>query len=126
MGMKITALLLSVGLLASCTTGTNDSDGKSQQALTLVKKVCDGDNELSWEERAELAAQANYLDKRWERLADATYSQVGSDRVVELVKSGNLADYPEPALEKFYEARFQYAKFAAECSILELIDKEEK
>ena len=125
MGMKITALLLSVGLLASCSTGTNDSDGKSQQALTLVKKVCDGDNELSWEERAKLAAQANYLDKRWKRLADATYSQVGSDRVVELFK-GNLADYPEPALEKYYEARFQYAKFVAECSILELIDREEK
>jgi hypothetical protein len=124
--MKIVALILSVGLLASCSTNTEDSNDKSQSALTLVKEVCDGDNELSWEERAELAAQANYLDKRWERLADATYSQVGSERVVELVTSGNLADYPEPALEKYYEARFQYAKFAAECSILKLIDKEDK
>ncbi len=124
--MKIFALLISVVLLASCSTSNKNSDDKTQKALTLVKKVCDGDNELSWEERAKLAAQANYLDKRWKRLADATYSQVGDERVVELVKSGNLADYPEPAIEKFYEARFQYAKFVAECSILQLIDKEEK
>lgn len=124
--MKFVTLLLTLVLLSSCSFSNQNSAGESQEALALVKKVCDGDSKLSWNERAKLAAQANFLDKRWERLADATYSQVGSDRVVELVKSGNLADYPEPALEKFYEARFQYAKFAAECSIIDLIDKEEK
>jgi hypothetical protein len=123
--MKVITLLLSVVLLSSCSSSNQDTEDKLQKALTLVKKVCNGDNELSWEERAELAAQANYLDERWERLADATYSQVGSDLVVGLV-SGNLTDYPEPALEKFYEGRFQYAKFAAECSILELLDGDQK
>ena len=126
-GMKITALLLSVGLLASCSTGTNDSDGKSQQALTLVKKVCDGDNELSWEERAELAAQANYLDKRWERLADATNFQVAILLISKKLKTEtNYSEYPEPALTKIYESDAAYAKYVAECSILKLIDKEDK
>jgi len=125
--MKITALLLSVGLLASCSTGTNDSDGKSQQALTLVKKVCDSDNELSWAERAGLAAQANYLDKHWERLADATNFQVALLLISKKLETGtNYSDYPELALTKIYESDVAYAKFLAECSILELIDKEEK
>jgi hypothetical protein len=124
--MKIVALILSVGLLASCSTNTEDSNDKSQSALTLVKKVCDGENELSWEERADLAAQANYLDKRWERLADATYVQAADSLLAETIKNPNFGDYPEQALAKVYESKVQYAKFSAECSILQLIDKEEK
>jgi hypothetical protein len=123
--MKVITPLLSIVLLSSCSASNQDSNDKSQSALTLVKKVCDGENKLSWEERAELAAQANYLDKRWERLADATYIQVGTDQVVEAVE-GTLADYPVPALEKYYEGTFQYAKFVAECSILKLIDEEDE
>lgn len=126
-GMKITALLLSVGLLTSCSVGTKESNDKSQSALNLVKKVCDGDNELSWEERAELAAQANYLDKRWERLADATNFQVAILLISKKLKTDtNYSDYPEPALTKIYESDAAYAKYLAECSILELIDKDEK
>lgn len=126
-GMKITALLLSVGLLTSCSVGTKESNDKSQSALNLVKKVCDGDNELSWEDRAALAAQANYLDRRWERLADATNFQAAISLISKTIKTGTpYSDYPEPALTKFYESDVAYAKFVAECSILELIDKEEK
>jgi hypothetical protein len=125
--VKIVALILSVGLLTSCSVDTKESNDKSQSALNLVKKVCDGDNELSWEERAELAAQANYLDKRWERLADATNFQVAISLISKTIETGtNYADYPEPALTKIYESRVAYAKFAAECSILDVIDKEEK
>jgi hypothetical protein len=113
--MKILILPLIVLFLASCSTSIKDSDNNSQKALTLVKKVCDGDNKLSWKRRANLAAQANYLDKRWERLADATYVQAALS---------NFADYPEPALTKVYESKVEYAKALAECSILELIDKE--
>ena len=123
--MKFITLLLSLAFLSSCSLSDEEIDNKSQKAIKLVEKVCDGDNELSWDERAKLAAQANYLDKRWERLADAAFIQVGTQEVVDAVK-GALADYPEPALEKFYEGKLQYAKFAAECSILELIDKDEK
>ena len=126
-GMKITALLLIVGLLTSCSVGTKESDDKSQSALNLVKKVCDGENELSWEERADLAAQANYLDKRWERLADATNYQAAILLIIKTLKAGtNYSDYPEPALTKIYESNVAYAKYLAECSILELIDKEDK
>lgn len=124
--MKVITLLLSIVLLSSCSASSQDSEDKSQQALTLVKKVCDGDNELSWEERAELAAQANYLDKRWERLADATYVQAADSLIAETIKNPNFGDYPEQALAKVYESKVQYAKFSAECSILQLIDKEEK
>jgi hypothetical protein len=125
--MKIVALILSVGLLASCSTNTEDSNDKSQSALTLVKKVCNGDNDLSWEERAELAAQANYLDKRWERLADATNYQAAILLISKTLKTGtNYSDYPEPALTKIYESNVAYAKYLAECSILELIDQEDK
>ena len=122
--MKVVTLLLGIVLLSSCSASNQNSDDESQKALSLVKKVCDGDNDLSWDERAKLAAQANYLDKRWERLADAAFVQVGTREVVDAVK-GSLADYPEPALEKFYEGKLQYAKFAAECAIIELIDEED-
>lgn len=122
--MKFLSLLLSLVFLSSCSSSNEETDTNSQKAIKLVKKVCDGDNELAWDERARLAAQANYLDNRWERLADAAFVQVGTKEVVEAVK-GSLADYPEPALEKFYEGKLQYAKFAAECAILELIDEED-
>ena len=124
--MKVITLLLSIVLLSSCSASNQDSDDKSQQALTLVEKVCSGDNKLSWDERAELAAQANYLDKRWERLADATYVQAADSLIAETIKNPNFGDYPEQALAKVYESKVQYAKFSAECSILQLIDKEEK
>lgn len=123
--MKLLSLLLGLVFLSSCSSSNEETDTNSQKAIKLVKKVCDGDNELTWDERAKLAAQANYLDKRWERLADAAFNQVGTQEVVDAVK-GALADYPEPALEKFYEGKLQYAKFAAECSVLELIGKDEK
>jgi len=125
--MRVITFMLCIVLLSSCSASNQDSDEELQQALTLVKKVCDGDNELSWEERAELAAQANYLDKRWERLADATNFQVAISLISKTIETGtNYADYPEPALTKIYESRVAYAKFAAECSILDVIDKEEK
>lgn len=119
--------MLCIVLLSSCSASNQDSDEELQQALTLVKKVCDGDNELSWEDRAALAAQANYLDKRWERLADATNFEAAISLISKTIKTGTpYSDYPEPALTKFYESDVAYAKFVAECSILELIDKDEK
>lgn len=125
--MKVVTLLLGIVLLSSCSASNQNSDDESQKALTLVKKVCDGDNDLSWDARAQLAAQANYLDKRWERLADATNFQAAISLISKTIKTGtNYSDYPEPALTKIYESNVAYAKFAAECSILELLDKEEK
>ena len=125
--MKVVTLLLGIVLLSSCSASNQNSDDESQKALTLVKKVCDGDNDLSWDTRAQLAAQANYLDKRWERLADATNFQASISLISKTIKTGtNYSDYPEPALTKIYESKVAYAKFAAECSILELLDKEEK
>ena len=124
--MKVFIVLLSLVLLPSCSTNTDDTDNRTQKALNLVSKVCDGDNELSWEERAKLAAQANYLDKNWERLADATFVQAADSLIAETIETPNFGDYPEPALSKVYESRVQYAKFKAECSILELLDKEEE
>lgn len=125
--MKFLTLLLSLFLLTSCSSGNEKSDEKTQMALTFVKRVCDGDNELSWDERAELAAKANYLDTSWERLADATNYQAAIALITKTIKTGtNYSDYPEPALTKIYESNLAYAKFAAECSILELLEKEEK
>jgi len=125
--MRVITFMLCIVLLSSCSASNQDSDEELQQALTLVKKVCDGDNELSWEDRAALAAQANYLDKRWERLADATNFQAAISLISKTIKTGTpYSDYPEPALTKFYESDVAYAKFVAECSILELIDKDEK
>jgi len=125
--MTVITFMLCIVLLSSCSASNQDSDEELQQALTLVKKVCDGDNELSWEDRAALAAQANYLDKRWERLADATNFQAAISLISKTIKTGTpYSDYPEPALTKFYESDVAYAKFVAECSILELIDKDEK
>lgn len=124
--MKVIVFVLSIVMLSSCSASNQYSNTRSEQALALVEKVCDGETDLSWKERAELAAQANYLDTRWERLADATFVQAADSLIAETIKSANFGDYPEQALAKVYESRVQYAKFAAECSILELIDKEEK
>lgn len=124
--MKSISLLLSLVLLSSCSSSSQDLDEKLEDARTLAEKVCDGDNNLTWAERAEFAAQANYLDKRWERLADATYLQAANSLISETIKLPNYGDYPEQALAKVYESQVQYAKFAAECSILELVEKEDK
>ena len=125
--MKVAALFLAGLLLSSCSSSNQSIDTKSQTALNLVKSVCDGDNNISWEDRAELAAQANYLDKRWERLADSTYVQAAVSLIGKTIKAGtNYADYPEPALAKIYESNVQYAKYLAECSILEFLEKREK
>jgi len=123
--MKFLTLLIGLVFLSSCSASNQKSDEESQQALTLVKKVCDGENELSWAERAKLAAQANFLDNRWERLADATYIQAGVDEITKVTKILKYTDYPEPALFKYYESRIQFAKVSAECSILELLDNKE-
>lgn len=125
--MKIFSLLLTIALVSSCSANGKDSSDESIRAIALVEQVCDGDNKLSWEERVALAAQASYLDKRWERLADASYSRVGYDEILELDKNNNLSkNYPTLFLERFYESRFQYAKFAAEFSILEPMENEDK
>jgi len=125
LGMKafFTLAVASVVLLSGCSHSYSEKEvsDNAKQALSFAKDVCDGTNELNWNDRAKLAAQANYLDKRWERLADAAYVQAANSLIVEMVKKGkNYADYPEPALAKVYESQVQYAKFLAECSILEL------
>jgi hypothetical protein len=125
--MKIMTLLLSVVLLTSCSTSTKNSDDKTQKALTLVKKVCDGDNELSWQERANLAAQANALDNRWKRLSNSTNYQAAWEGIAKLRKEvGNLADYNEEAVQFFYQSQLNYTKLTAECSILELSEGNSK
>lgn len=75
--MKVITLLLSIVLLSSCSASNQDLNDKSQSALTLVKKVCDGENKLSWEERAELAAQANYLDFLYRCLQSTEMAALG-------------------------------------------------
>jgi len=120
--LNLVLVVLAVAL-AGCSSSdsSQNSSNDPELAISLVAKVCDGTNDLDWAERAKLAAQANFLDSRWQRLADATYYQSAAPSVAKAVETGkNYSDYPEPALATVYEQKIQYAKFVAECSILDI------
>lgn len=124
--MYFLAALIGLSTLTGCSAPSTSESNElnAQAAIKLVKQVCNGELNLEWSERASLASQANYLDKRWRRLAEATAYQSALKPISELQASNKgLADYPEPYLDFLYEYKIQYSKFVAECSILDFLEK---
>jgi len=114
------AIAASSLLLFGCSSVTTNTDSEIEQARILIEKVCDGENSLTWQERANYAAQANALDNRWERLSDAANFVAGEAEIEKLRKSiDNSLNYGTAYLEVLYQSRLSYTKFVAECSILD-------
>jgi hypothetical protein len=117
----ITATLLLTLVVSGCSSSDSPSRKNSENAIALIKKVCDGSNKLNWQERRELAAQANALDVRWERISDALNNYLSTEEINQLLKENPyMADYGEQLAATVYQRSKEYSQFAAECSTIEI------
>ncbi len=116
---KIIGILLSAILLTSC-GNPSEFETIDTSADLLVKKACDGESSLSWQQRANLIAQANAINGKWERLSDAANSQAGFFNIKKSIQDnpGTFQDARGEALSVNAEAQIMYAQFVAECSRL--------
>lgn len=126
--LPLASLFLALALSGCSNTPSNEQlESNPTKALSFVKKACEGDTDLDWKTRASLTAQANYLDNRWERLADAANFQSAWERQKEVLKEvSSLRDYGDQQVDFYYQVELNYAKFLAECSILELEEVKQK
>lgn len=119
--MRIIVFFLSCLTLTSCGSAVSTSESREKVAYSLATRACNLSEKLSQQERANLAAQANSLDAKWERLADASNYAAALENVSELQKElPNLKSYTDQLIDYLYQFNLNSVKFKAECSLLTL------
>lgn len=88
-----------------------------RRAQALIEKVCDGGLKLSWQQRANMAAKANALNGKWERLLEGTLSTAAAGEVNNSLRNWENASGND-GLAFFYDSKKMYAQFVAECQRL--------
>lgn len=109
-------MLLAALLASGCST---NSSQEASKAKALVQKACfDSENGTSWQERANLIAQANALDEVWERLAAAVNNQAGAEAIAArtLKSAMRYEESGKEILSVDLSTATMYAQFIAECS----------
>jgi hypothetical protein len=88
-----------------------------RKAQVLIEKACDGNLKMSWQKRANLAAQANALNGKWLRLLDGVIAQEAFEKT-----NANLDRWREASgndgAAYFYANSKMYSQYVAECSRL--------
>lgn len=104
---------LTTGIIFS---SIGDSNVKAAEALAY--KACDGSLvKLSFQDRANLAAQAYHLDVKWLRLSDALNAQAGYSALKRGVSRWVEATGNDIGALNL-SADISYAQYVAECSVL--------
>ena len=103
----VSVLGIAISLLIS---KTNDKDN----ATTWASRACD--YSLSYEERANHAARANFLDARWLRLSDAVNALAGFEATVKIGNAWkNASGNDGGAL--YFQWQTKLAQYYSECSL---------